>query len=60
MSDAQDYRSAIRTHVILFKGEWAPRSSKLDLSLQDDYKLPGRAHEALVLNRPDIIEVVRR
>jgi 5-methyltetrahydrofolate--homocysteine methyltransferase len=23
-----------------------------DLSLEDDYKLPGRCHEALVLNRP--------
>ncbi|MBO9531740.1 MAG: homocysteine S-methyltransferase family protein, partial [Solirubrobacteraceae bacterium] len=31
-----------------------------DLSLEDDYKLPGRAHEALVLNRPDIIERLHR
>jgi 5-methyltetrahydrofolate--homocysteine methyltransferase len=31
-----------------------------DLSLEDDYKLPGRAHEALILNRPDVIENVHR
>ena len=29
---------------------------QFDLSLEDDYKLPGRCHEALVLNRPDVIE----
>src|SRR5256714_2897358 len=28
------------------------------LSLEDDYKLAGRCHEALVLNRPDVIEGV--
>src|SRR5438045_6892802 len=31
---------------------------QFDLSLEDDYKLPGRCHEALVLNRPDVIEGV--
>ena len=31
---------------------------QLDLSLEQDYKLPGRAHEVLVLNRPDVIEHV--
>src|ERR1700752_2950069 len=29
---------------------------QFDLSLEKDYKLPGRAHEALVPNRPDVIE----
>jgi 5-methyltetrahydrofolate--homocysteine methyltransferase len=29
-----------------------------DLSLEDDYKLPGRCHEVLILNRPDVIEGV--
>src|SRR5947209_2773320 len=31
---------------------------QFDLSLERDYKLPGRCHEALVLNRPDVIEDV--
>jgi 5-methyltetrahydrofolate--homocysteine methyltransferase len=29
---------------------------QFDLSLERDYQLPGRCHEALVLNRPDVIE----
>src|SRR3712207_1085603 len=29
-----------------------------DLSLENDYKLPGRAHEVLNLNRPDVIQGV--
>ena len=31
---------------------------QFDLSLEHDYRLPGRCHEALVLNRPDVIEGV--
>ena len=31
---------------------------QFDLSLENDYRLPGRCHEALVLNRPDVIEGV--
>src|SRR5438552_6150255 len=31
---------------------------QFDLSLEKDYGLPGRAHEVLVLNRPDVIEGV--
>src|SRR5881275_1746773 len=31
---------------------------QFDLSLEQDYRLPGRCHEALVLNRPDVIEGV--
>jgi 5-methyltetrahydrofolate--homocysteine methyltransferase len=54
----RDYRSAIRTHVVLFEGGMGATLEQLDLSLENDYKLPGRAHEALVLNRPDVIEHV--
>src|SRR5215210_5115929 len=56
----RDYSSAIRTHVILFEGGMGATLEQLDLSLEHDYKLPGRAHEALVLNRPDVIEFVHR
>src|SRR4051812_6012371 len=31
---------------------------QFDLSLEKDYRLPGRCHEALVLNRPDVIQGV--
>jgi 5-methyltetrahydrofolate--homocysteine methyltransferase len=31
---------------------------QFDLSLEKDYGLPGRCHEVLVLNRPDVIEGV--
>jgi 5-methyltetrahydrofolate--homocysteine methyltransferase len=54
----RDYRSAIRTHVVLFDGGMGATLEQFDLSLEEDYKLPGRAHEALVLNRPDVIEGV--
>jgi 5-methyltetrahydrofolate--homocysteine methyltransferase len=51
----RDYSSAIRTHVVLFDGGMGATLEQFDLSLENDYKLPGRAHEALVLNRPDVI-----
>ncbi|MBW3653800.1 MAG: homocysteine S-methyltransferase family protein, partial [Actinobacteria bacterium] len=54
----RDYTAAIRTHVILFDGGMGATLEQLDLSLEHDYRLPGRAHEALVLNRPDVIEQV--
>jgi 5-methyltetrahydrofolate--homocysteine methyltransferase len=54
----RDYISAIRTHVILFEGGMGATLEQFDLSLEHDYKLPGRAHEVLVLNRPDVIAQV--
>src|SRR4051794_31099405 len=51
----RDYSSAIRSHVVLFDGGMGATLEQFDLSLEHDYKLPGRAHEALVLNRPDVI-----
>src|ERR1700742_1578923 len=56
----RDYISAIRSDVVLFDGGMGATLEQLDLSLEDDYKLPGRAHEVLVLNRPDVIEFVHR
>ena len=56
----RDYTAAIRDHVILFEGGMGATLEQLDLSLEDDYKLPGRAHEVLVLNRPDVIEWVHQ
>ena len=54
----RDYTSAIRSDVVLFEGGMGATLEQLDLSLEKDYKLPGRAHEVLILNRPDVIELV--
>src|SRR3978361_1437476 len=56
----RDYSSAIRANVVLFDGGMGATLEQFDLSLEEDYKLPGRAHEALVLNRPDVIEFVHQ
>ena len=54
----RDYLDAIRSRVVVFDGGMGATLEQFDLSLEDDYKLPGRAHEVLVLNRPDVIEGV--
>src|SRR3712207_3320719 len=51
----RDYLAAIADHVVVFDGGMGATLEMFDLSLEDDYKLPGRAHEVLVLNRPDVI-----
>src|SRR5215207_2845299 len=51
----RDYLAATRERVVIFDGSMGATLEQLDLSLERDYKLPGRAHEALVLNRPDVI-----
>ncbi len=55
---ARDFLKAARERVVVFDGSMGALLEEMDLSLEDDYKLPGRAHEALVLNRPDVIESV--
>src|SRR3954466_14806689 len=54
----RDYLAAVRDHVVVFDGGMGATLEQFDLSLEDDYKLPGRCHEALVLNRPDVIKGV--
>jgi 5-methyltetrahydrofolate--homocysteine methyltransferase len=54
----RDYLEAIRSRVVVFDGGMGATLEQFDLSLERDYKLPGRAHEVLVLNRPDVIEGV--
>src|SRR5436305_14551085 len=52
----RDFLAATRERVVVFDGGMGATLEAFDLSLEDDYKLPGRAHEVLVLNRPDVIE----
>jgi len=54
----RDFLAAVRDHVVVFDGGMGATLEAFDLSLEDDYKLPGRAHEVLNLNRPDVIQGV--
>ena len=53
-----DFLTAARERTIVFDGGMGATLEQFDLSLERDYRLPGRCHEALVLNRPDVIEGV--
>src|ERR671925_1647371 len=48
----------MREKVVVFDGGMGATLEQFDLSLERDYQLPGRCHEALVLNRPDVIKGV--
>src|SRR5947209_7661546 len=54
----RDFLSATRDRVLVYDGGMGATLEQFDLSLEKDYRLPGRCHEALVLNRPDVIEGV--
>src|ERR687886_2329713 len=54
----RDFLAATRDRVIVFDGGMGATLEQFDLSLERDYQLPGRCHEALVLNRPDDIQGV--
>jgi len=54
----RDFLSATRDRVVVYDGGMGATLEQFDLSLESDYRLPGRCHEALVLNRPDVIEGV--
>src|SRR5919202_1794433 len=56
MRSMRDFLAATRDRVIVFDGSMGATLEQFDLSLEKDYKLPGRCHEALVLNRPDVIQ----
>src|SRR5436305_14515425 len=54
----RDFLAATRERVVIYDGGMGATLEQFDLRLEDDYRLPGRCHEALVLNRPDVIEGV--
>ncbi len=54
----RDFLAAVRDHVVVFDGGMGATLEQFDLSLEEDYRLEGRCHEALVLNRPDVIQGV--
>ena len=54
----RDFIAAIRERTLVYDGGMGATLEQFDLSLERDYRLPGRCHEALILNRPDVIEGV--
>src|SRR3984893_2208335 len=55
---ARDYLDAIRRRVVVYDGGMGATLEQFDLTQEDYGGLLGKCHEALVLNRPDVIEGV--
>src|SRR5439155_908762 len=55
---ARDYQQAINSRVVVYDGGMGATLELLELTSEDYGGLPGKCHEALVLNRPDVIEGV--
>src|SRR4051794_37177394 len=54
----RDYLEAINSRVVIFDGAMGATLEELDLTQEDYGGLQGKCHEALVLNRPDVIQGV--
>jgi|HubBroStandDraft_2_1064218.scaffolds.fasta_scaffold00498_2 5-methyltetrahydrofolate--homocysteine methyltransferase len=54
----RDYRKAISEHVVIYDGGMGATLEQFELTAEDYGGLQGKCHEALVLNRPDVIEGV--
>lgn len=52
----RDYLGAISDHIVVFDGGLGATLEEFDLTQEDYGGLAGKCHEALVLNRPDVIE----
>ena len=54
----RDYLAAVSERVVVFDGGMGATLEQFDLTQADYGGLQGKCHEALVLNRPDVIEGV--
>jgi 5-methyltetrahydrofolate--homocysteine methyltransferase len=54
----RDYIEAVRRRVVVFDGGMGATLEQFDLTQEDYGGLEGKCHEALVLNRPDVIQGV--
>src|SRR6195952_268712 len=54
----RDYIAAVKERVVVFDGGMGATLEQFDLTQEDYGGLQGKCHEALVLNRPDVIEGV--
>jgi 5-methyltetrahydrofolate--homocysteine methyltransferase len=51
----RDFLEAVRSRVVIYDGGMGATLEQIDLTTADYGGLAGRCHEALVLNRPDVI-----
>ena len=58
MSRDRDIIAASRERVVVYDGGMGATLEPMELTSQDYGGLQGKCHEALVLNRPDVIEAV--
>jgi 5-methyltetrahydrofolate--homocysteine methyltransferase len=54
----RDYLETINSHVVVYDGGMGATLEQFELTSEDYGGLQGKCHEALVLNRPDVIEGV--
>src|SRR3954464_6975285 len=54
----RDYLDAINSRVVIFDGGMGATLEQFDLTQEDYGGLQGKCHEALILNRPDVIKGV--
>jgi 5-methyltetrahydrofolate--homocysteine methyltransferase len=54
----RDFLQALADRVVVYDGGMGATLEQFDLTQEDYGGLPGKCHEALVLNRPDVIEGV--
>src|SRR6202167_56814 len=54
----RDYLQAIKDRVVIYDGGMGATLEQFELTSEDYGGLAGKCHEALVLNRPDVIEGV--
>jgi 5-methyltetrahydrofolate--homocysteine methyltransferase len=55
---ARDYLQTIKERVVVYDGGMGATLEQFDLTAEDYGGLQGKCHEALILNRPDVIEGV--
>src|SRR5256885_7369556 len=55
---ARDYLQTVRSRVVVYDGGMGATLEQFELTSEDYGGLQGKCHEALVLNRPDVIEGV--
>ena len=58
MPSREDIIEAARRRVVIFDGGMGATLEQLELTQEDYGGLPGKCHEALVLNRPDVVQGV--
>ncbi len=54
----RDYLDAVARRVVVYDGGMGATLEQFDLTAEDYGGLQGKCHEALILNRPDVIEGV--